>query len=45
MKILEIFEEKLRYKNYSSRTIDVYKSYLSNFIVFNKILSSIKLPV
>ncbi len=32
MKILEIFENKLRYKNYSQRTIDVYKSYLKNFI-------------
>lgn len=37
MKILEIFEEKLRYKNYSPRTIDVYKSYLGNFIKFNNI--------
>lgn len=37
MKILEIFTEKLRYKNYSPRTIDVYKSYLSNFIKFNNI--------
>lgn len=37
MKILEIFTEKLRYKNYSPRTIDVYKSYLSNFIKFNGI--------
>ena len=32
MKVLEIFENKLRYKNYSQRTIDVYKSYLKNFI-------------
>lgn len=32
MKLLEIFENKLRYKNYSQRTIDVYKSYLKNFI-------------
>jgi site-specific recombinase XerD len=37
MKILEIFTKKLRYKNYSSRTIDVYKSYLSNFLKFNNI--------
>lgn len=37
MKILEIFEGKLRYKNYSPRTIDVYKSYLGNFIKFNDI--------
>jgi site-specific recombinase XerD len=32
MKILKIFEEKLRYKNYSPRTIDMYRSYLSNFL-------------
>jgi len=32
MKVLEIFENKLRYKNYSQRTIGVYKSYLKNFI-------------
>lgn len=32
MKVLEIFENKLRYKNYSKRTIDIYKSYLKNFI-------------
>jgi integrase/recombinase XerD len=37
MKILEIFTEKLRYKNYSPLTINVYKSYLSNFIKFNNI--------
>jgi integrase/recombinase XerD len=37
MKILEIFTEKLRYKNYSSRTIDVYKSYLNDFIKINNI--------
>lgn len=32
MKVLEIFENKLRYKNYSKLTIDIYKSYLKNFI-------------
>jgi integrase/recombinase XerD len=37
MKILEIFTEKLRYKNYSPRTIDVYKSYLKNFLQYNNI--------
>jgi hypothetical protein len=37
MKILEIFTEKLRYKNYSPRTINVYKSYLNNFLKFNNI--------
>jgi integrase/recombinase XerD len=37
MKILEIFTEKLRYKNYSPRTVNVYRSYLSNFIKFNDI--------
>jgi len=37
MKILEIFTEKLRYKNYSPRTIDVYKSYLKNFLQLNNI--------
>jgi integrase/recombinase XerD len=37
MKILEIFTEKLRYKNYSPRTINVYKSYLGNFIKINDI--------
>lgn len=37
MKILEIFSEKLRYKNYSPRTIGVYESYLSSFLKFNNI--------
>lgn len=37
MKILKIFEEKLRYKNYSPRTIGIYKSYLSNFLRFNDV--------
>jgi site-specific recombinase XerD len=37
MKILEIFTEKLRYKKYSPRTINIYKSYLNNFIQFNNI--------
>jgi site-specific recombinase XerD len=37
MKILEIFTEKLRYKNYSPRTIDVYKSYLNTFLKINNI--------
>jgi len=32
MKILEIFEQKLRYKNYSDRTIKTYLSYLKQFI-------------
>jgi len=37
MKILKIFTEKLRYKNYSYRTISVYKSYLNNFLQLNNI--------
>jgi site-specific recombinase XerD len=37
MRVLEIFEEKLRYKNYSIKTISVYKSYLNNFIKLNQI--------
>jgi intergrase/recombinase len=32
MKILEIFEQKLRYKNYSDKTIRNYLSYLKQFI-------------
>ena len=32
MKILKIFEEKLRYKNYSDKTIKVYLSYFSSFL-------------
>jgi hypothetical protein len=32
MKILKIFEEKLRYKNYSERSITLYVSYLSFFL-------------
>jgi len=32
MKILKIFEEKLRYKNYSERSIKLYVSYLSSFL-------------
>jgi integrase/recombinase XerD len=37
MKILEIFTEKLRYKNYSLKTINVYRTYLSNFLKTNNI--------
>jgi site-specific recombinase XerD len=37
MKALEIFQEKLRYKNYSPKTITVYCSYLSSFLIHNKI--------
>ena len=37
MKILEIFREKLRYKNYSPRTINVYCSYLNNFLSINQV--------
>jgi hypothetical protein len=32
MKILEVFEQKLRYKNYSDKTIKTYSSYLKQFI-------------
>lgn len=32
MKILKIFEEKLRYKNYSNNTIKLYVSYLKLFL-------------
>lgn len=37
MKILEIFKEKLRYKNYSPSTIGMYVSYLSNFLKIGNI--------
>lgn len=37
MKILKIFQEKLRYKNYSERSINLYSSYLKNFIEYEKI--------
>lgn len=33
MKILEVFVNKLRYKNYSKKTIEVYLSYLKRFLV------------
>jgi len=32
MKILKVFEEKLRYKNYSDRSIRLYVSYLKLFL-------------
>lgn len=32
MKILKIFEEKLRYKNYSEKSIKLYVSYLKLFL-------------
>ena len=35
MKILKIFEEKLRYKNYSEKSIKLYVSYLSSFLFFD----------
>jgi len=37
MKILKIFEEKLRYKNYSERSIKLYISYLKLFLEKEKI--------
>ena len=32
MKVLEVFENKLRYKNYSDNTIKTYKQTLSQFL-------------
>lgn len=37
MKILKIFEEKLRYKNYSEKSIRLYLSYLNFFLTQQKI--------
>jgi integrase/recombinase XerD len=37
MKILKIFEEKLRYKKYSGKTIRLYVSYLRSFLEKEKI--------
>ena len=37
MKILKIFEEKLRYKNYSEKSIKLYISYLNFFLTEQKI--------
>ncbi len=37
MKILEVFEQKLRYKNYSDKTIKTYVSYLKQFIQLQNI--------
>ena len=37
MKILKIFQEKLRYKNYSEKSINLYTSYLKNFLEINDI--------
>jgi hypothetical protein len=37
MKILKIFEEKLRYKNYSDKSIKLYTSYLKLFLEKEKI--------
>lgn len=37
MKVLEIFKNRLRFKNYSNRTIKTYCSYVNRFIVDNKI--------
>lgn len=33
MKILEVYKQKLRYKNYSERTIETYSCYLEKFLV------------
>lgn len=38
MKILEIFKQKLRYKNYSKSTIIIYCNYLNKFLYENNIL-------
>jgi integrase/recombinase XerD len=37
MKILKIYQEKLRYINYSEKSISLYSSYLKKFIEFEKI--------
>ena len=37
MKILKIFQEKLRYKNYSEKSINLYTTYLKNFLEINGI--------
>jgi hypothetical protein len=37
MKILKVFEEKLRYKNYSNNSIKLYISYLKLFLETEKI--------
>lgn len=37
MEILKIFENKLRLKNYSVRTIDTYCSYVKRFLIDLKI--------
>lgn len=37
MKILKIFEQKLRYKNYSDKSISLYVSYLNSFLKENNI--------
>lgn len=37
MKILKVFEEKLRYKNYSNNSIKLYISYLKLFLEIEKI--------
>ena len=42
MKILEIFTEKLRYKNYSPRTIKTTEIYTH---VSNQMLSKVNLPI
>jgi site-specific recombinase XerD len=34
MQVLKNFQEKLRYKNYSQRSINLYSSYLKNFIEY-----------
>jgi len=37
MKILEIYKNKLRFKNYSKRTIEVYSHYFEQFLINEKI--------
>ena len=37
MQVLKNFQEKLRYKNYSQRSINLYSSYLKNFIEYGGI--------
>lgn len=38
MKVLEVYQQKLRYKNYSKRTIETYTCYLSKFLKENNII-------
>lgn len=43
--ILDVFGNYLKYKNYSERTIQIYKHYLNKFLIYNKTIDPYQLTI